>query len=60
MQEPQAFIAEDCPTSFFDSYDIPGASIVRSHMLSSGFPYQGDSFHDFNSSPYSEEDAMNP
>lgn len=24
MQEPQAFIAEDCPTSFFDSYDIPG------------------------------------
>ncbi|KAJ6698316.1 hypothetical protein OIU79_011765 [Salix purpurea] len=67
IQEPKSVTAEDCPTLFFDSYDIPGvyedcpqffeAICFPCPPLLSDSPCQEDSFQDFVSSAYSGEEA---
>ncbi|CAK7341757.1 unnamed protein product [Dovyalis caffra] len=67
MQESQTVVAEDCPTLFPDSYDIPGvyedcppfleAICYPCPPLVSDSLCQDDSFQEFISSPYSEEEA---
>lgn len=67
MQETQSAVAEDCPTLFFDSYDIPGvyedcpplfeAICYPCPPSLSDSPCQEDYSLDFFSSAYSEEEA---